>query len=652
MPASTKPTWHFGIYEVDTSRVELRRNGTPIKLREQSFRVLVHLLEHAGEVVTREELRQVLWPSDTFVDFDQSLSTAVMRLRDALGDSAETPIYIETIPKHGYCFVAPATLSNNVNSATLLKVETSGGERETGGTAESGLTSKGLAEGPLRRLISKRTLFLAGVATLGLVAIFFIFQFVVLHQRLSSRGGSTQKIQNIAVLPLENLSRDPEQDYFADGMTDALLSDLAKIGALRVISRQSVMRYKGSKESLPQIARELSVDAIVEGTVQRSGDKVRITANLLQAKTDQHLWAKSYERDFRDVLNLQSEVAQDIVREIEVTISAEESRRFSAVRAVNPEAYEDYLKGRFQWYSLTRQGNDEAERYYKLALEKEPDYALAYAGLADVWLTRTDAGQASPYEVMPKALAAADKAAQLDQNLSQPHITLANIDFLYLRDWVSADREFRRAIELNPNSQDAHFMYSDFLVSLKRDQEWQNEVQRALELDPMSAFTRTFYGWHLIYLGRYDEAIQQLEQGLAAQPDFPSAYMGLWGAYYKKQMDAQAMQAAVKFFQVIHDPEAADALSSGFRQAGYREGMKRAANILALRAQKTHVPCIRVARLYAHAGETDKAIQWLAKADEARETPMGHLGVAWDWDSLRPDPRFQEILRRMNFPTS
>ena len=241
---------------------------------------------------------------------------------------------------------------------------------------------------------------------------------------------------------------------------------------------------------------------------------------------------------------------------------------------------------------------------------------------------------------------------QLDPNLSEPHVTLANIDGLYNRDWTSAEQEFRLAIELNPNSGYAHFMYADYLVSLKRNPEWQREIQRALALDPMSSFTRTFYGWHLIYLGRYDQAIQELQKVLASQPGFPSAYMGLWGAYYKKGMKAEALRAATMFFEAIHDQEVAAALGIGYLQGGYSEGMEHAANVLELRAQRTHVPCIRIARLFAHAGDKSKALLWLEKAEQAHETPMAHLGVAWDWDSLRSEPGFQTLIRRMKFPAT
>lgn len=627
----------FKTFELNLQTRELHRHGLKLRLQGHPIDVLEMLLKQPGELVTREALQKELWPDDTFVDFEHGLNSTINRLREALGDKADAPRFIETLPRLGYRFIAPVKAPIAESPALPTEVgETPVADRP--------------AEAAVRPAPSKRWMAWVTAALLGTLAILPSINIFGLRDRLLEHVLPIPRIESIAVLPLESLSRDPEQEYFADGMTDALLTDLGRIGALRVISRQSIMRYKGSKKPLPEIARELNVDAIVEGTVQRSGDQVRITAQLLQGKTDRHLWAESYQRDFRDVLNLQGEVAQDIAREIKVTLSPEESRRLATAPAVNPGAYEAYLKGRFQWYKISSQGFDEAERYFQLALEKDPNYALAYAGLADVWLMRADSGHESPSETMPKAMAAALKALQLDPNLSEPHVTLANIDSLYQRDWAAAEREFRLAIQLNPNSAYAHFMYADFLISLKRNQEWQQEIQRALTLDPMSPFTRTFYGWHLIYLGRDDEAIELLQTVLASQPGFASAHMGLWGAYYKKHMEAEALQEAVKFFNAINDEESAAALNAGYHQAGYREGMKRAADILTLRAQRSHVPGIRIARLYAHAGDTDRALLWLEKADEARETPLSHLGVAWDWDLLRSDPRFQELLRRLNFP--
>lgn len=628
----------FESFELDLRTGELYRKGLRLKVRGHPVDVLAILLEHPGELVTREALQKRLWPDGTFVDFDQILNQSVAKLRDALGDHAESPKFIETLPRLGYRFICP--------------VETALADPAASSTGAPTVAKTGAPEPQAKYRRPQKMLWiaLAAAAVSGTLVILFWINLSGLRERVLRRIMPPPRIQSIAVLPLESLSSDPDQQYFADGMTETLLTDLGRIRALRVISRQSIMRYKGSKKPLTEIARELNVDAIVEGTVQRSGDRVRVTAQLLQGRTDRHLWSESYERSFRDVLSLQSEVAQDIAEEIEVRLAPEETRNFTAARTSNFEAYEDYLEGRFQWYRLSKPGFDAAERYYQLALEKDPNYALAYSGLADVWATRADSGYERPSEAMPKALAAAKRALQLDPNLAEAHVTLANIDALYERDWVSAEKEYRIAIDLNPNSHDAHFFYADYLINLKRNQEWQSEIQKALALDPVSSFTRTFYGWELIYLGRYDEAIAELQKALASEPEFASAHMGLWGAYYKKHMDAQAMQEAVRFFQTIHDQETAVALNAGYKQAGYKEGMKRGADILALRAQKTYAPGIRIARLYAHAGDTNRALLWLEKAEAARETPLLHLGVAWDWDSLRSDPRFQELVRRMNFP--
>ena len=459
------------------------------------------------------------------------------------------------------------------------------------------------------------------------------------------RAGSAPRFEALAVLPVVDLSGDPAREYFADGMTEELITQLGKATTARVISRQSVMQFKGTKLPLAEIAQKLKVDAVVERSVLESGNRVRVTARLVDAAAEKLVWTNDYERDLRDVLSLQAEVTRAIANEIRMKLNPREQARPTAPRPVNPEAYEAYLKGRFQWYKISKQGFEEAERYFHLALEKDPNYALAYAGLADVWLMRTDAGYAPPSETLPKAKAAALKAVQLDDTLSGVYVSLGNIE----ADRSAAEQDFRRAIELNPNNADAHFFYADLLISTKRNQEWQAEIEQAMNLDPMSSFYRCFYGWHLIYLGRYDEAIALLQQVTATQPS--SAHLGLWGAYYRKHMEKEAFEEAVKFYEALPSQEdIVAALKSGYQQAGYREGMERAADTLAARAQHAYVPGVRIARLYAHAGNTDRALFWLEKAYAARETPLAHLAVAWDWEQLRPDPRFQDLLRRLNFP--
>src|SRR5208337_2124855 len=569
--------------------------------------------------VTREDLRSRLWAADTFVEFDDSMNHAVKKLRQALGDSAENHQFIETLPRHGYRFVASTNADNTPDGATKPK-----------------------RSYPLTMLVS-------GLAVLALMAAMVTYDVGGLRRRLWVHTADPP-IRSLAELPLSNLTGDPQQDYFVDGMTDALITDLAKIRTVKVISRTSVMRYKGSNKPLPEIAQALGVDGILEGSVQRSGGRVRITAQLIRAATDTHLWAESYERDARDVLTLQGEVARSVAREINVTLTPEESAHLSRDRPLNLEVYEAYLKGQSHWYWLSREHLDTALEYFQLALQKDPNYALAHVGVANVWMMRGDSGWMPPSEAFPKAKASVSRALELDDSLAEAHITLANIESLYDHDWPAAEREFRRGIELGSNSADGHFAYADFLISMKRVDEWSKEINRTLDLDPFNPFFQCFYGWQLIYVQRYDEAIAQLSKVLATEPDFSSAHMGLWGAYYKKGMHDEALAEAIKFFVVLHDGEVADALTHGYTEGGYARAMHRGAEVLAERSKRTHVPAVRIARLYAHAGDKDEVLRWLKKAYDERETPLLHLGVAWDWDLLRTDPRFQELLRSMRFP--
>lgn len=468
----------------------------------------------------------------------------------------------------------------------------------------------------------------------------------------------------LAVLPFENLSGDPEQDYFSDGLTEEMIAQRARLQPerLAVIARTSAMRYKKSDKGIEQIGRELHVKYILTGTVRREAARVRITAQLVPVQDQVPLWNETYERELAGILALQSEVAQRVAQSLALKLLPAERTALASARPVNPEAYEACLKGRFHYNKLSREELNTAQRYFQLALEKDPNYALAHAGLASVWFSLGDAGFLPLSETVPRWKAAILKALELDDTLAEAHGALANLRWTYEWDWPAGEREIQRAIQLDPSSALARFSYSDFLISMKRAEEWKVEIQRTLELDPLNYFFQCFYGWHLVYVRRYDEAIAQFRQVLASQPDFSSAHMGLWGAFYKKGMDEKALAEAKKFFAVLHDQEVVEALDRGYAEAsqssrgghpsgaGYRRAMKLAGDVLAARARRSHVPAIRIARVYAHAGENDRALEWLEQAYERRETTLIHIGVGWDWDGLRGDPRFQDLSRRMKLP--
>ncbi len=492
---------------------------------------------------------------------------------------------------------------------------------------------------------SRRRLCVAGTALLLLVLA------VALGTLRGRLPGSKQRVQSLAVLPLENLSGDPAQQYLADGMTEALITDLTHLGGLKRVSpRGSVMRYKDTKKSLADIARELRVDALITGSVTRFRDRVRITAQLIDPATEQQLWADGFERDMRDVLALQSEVTRAIAGGVRTKLTPEEDARLAHVRTVSPEAYDAYLKGRFYEMRRTPEDKNTAEQYFRLALQRDPHYAPAYLGLGIVWFTRADIGALSPNEAYPNARREITRALELDDRLVEAHTWLANYAWSTEWDQATGEKEFRRAIELNPNSPEAHFMYADFLITLKRNAEWQREMERTLELDPPNLTWRVFYGWHLVYLQRYDEAIAEMRSVLASEPNDSSAHMGLWGVYYKTRNYREALSEAQRFFEVLHDDEVAVQLRPSDHPADYRAAMKRAAEILAARSRRSNVAAVRIARLYAHAGDNDHALEWLQRSYERRENNLIHITVGWDWDGLRQDARFKDLLRRMDLP--
>ncbi len=496
---------------------------------------------------------------------------------------------------------------------------------------------------PTRRWLLAGGAALAGLLVLGLLN--------VGGWRAKLLGGAGRgPITSIAVLPLENLSGDPEQDYLAAGIHEALITDLAKLGGFkRVIARSSAMRYQDTDKPLSEIARELNVDAVITGSVLRAGDRVRVTAQLTSAATGETLWANRYERELRDVLSLQNEIVAAITREINLQLTPEETTLLASARPVNPEAYEAYLKGRFHWYRLTPQDVEAALQYFQLALQKDPDYALAYTGIAEVWSNGAIFG-VPPREAIPKAKAAALKAIQLDSMLAEAHDLLARVRTWGEWDWAGAESEFQRAIELNPGYPDARVFYSMFLTALGRPEEARVQIERALELDPLNFFFEWAFGWHLLRQRRYDDGIVQLRRSLRKEPNFLLAHLHLWGAFHERRMYEEALAEAKAFFAAVGVPDAAEALARGYAQAGYPTAMSLAAETLAARSNLAYVPPEWIAELYARAGDEERALEWLEKAYQDRNIAMVFLSVNPTWDSLRDDPRFQDLVRRMNFP--
>jgi TolB-like protein len=463
--------------------------------------------------------------------------------------------------------------------------------------------------------------------------------------------GPAKAMDSIAVLPIENLTGDPGREYFVDGVTDELIGQLARIGALRVISRTSIMKYKGMKKSVPEIARELKVNAVVEGTVHRVNESVRIRLELIKALPEErNLWTETYDRAMTDVLVMYGEMARAIASKMQVKLAPQEETRLASARQVNPEAYDAYLNGKFHWYKLTRSDLDSALEYFELALGKDPNYARAYAGVSEVWLGRQQQGFVPFSEAAPKAKAAATKALELDNTLSDVHHTLAVIKCNVDWDWEGSETEFRRAIELDPKYPNPRAYYSHLLHIMKRPKEAMEQIERALELDPLNALFQAMYAMDLMYARRYDDAIALLRNTLKTSPDDPVALATLRSAYHMKRMYNEALEIWKASYAAKGDHEAVEALARGFAEAGYHGALLRVAETFVARSRTTYVTPWQIGTLYTRAGKNKEALEWLEKAYEAHDPNSIYLSVDPIFDILRNEPRFQDILRRMKLP--
>lgn len=638
----------FDSFQVGLDSGELRKHGHKARLQYHSFQVLALLLERAGQVVTREELHQKLWPKDTFVDFDAGLNTAMKRLRDALDDSAESPRFIETLPRRGYRFIAPIA---GAAKESLLDTAP-----HASGLAAFGMPAAPPAEQPTNRASfwaekgrRRQSVILAAllpaVLLATLIAAFLLDVGGVRERRWFNASASS--IRSLAVLPLENLSGDASQDYFADGFTDALTTDLAQIRALRVISRTSAMQYKSTKKSLPQIGSELSVEAIIEGTVTRVGERVRVTAQLIDARSDRHLWAESYEDNLGDILALQSEVARAIANQIKLQVTPQEEARLAQVQPVVPEAYEAYLRGRYLWNRRTEDSLEKAVDYFQFAVEKDPSYAPAYSGLADSYVAFASFRVSPANDAYVKARVAAVKALELDARLPEALSALAMVHLYYEWNWVAAESAFKRALELNPDDGTTHMRYALALPYFGRFDDALREITRAREADPLSPVISTNVGKILHLARRYGQAIEEHRKAVELDPNFGLTHNNLGLTLALTGRYEQAIAEFRRAIELSGNPEAKANLAYAYAVSGRPREAREILNELQNGTPHAYSSPFDIAVAYTGLGDRDSAFVWLEKAYDEKARPLLSLKINPLFDPLHSDPRFPALVRRM-----
>lgn len=612
-------------YQLDLARYELRRgDGVKVKLERQPMELLILLAGRKGTLVTRDEVAARLWPVGISVDTEPAINNAIRKIRAALRDSPEQPTHLETVVGKGYRFIGDLDVIGPEPPLPKPPPEFS---------VVSDLPAQAAPVTPNRRL----TLALAGIAVLlaGIAG--------SAVWRTSNRGA----IRSLAVLPLQNLSGDPGQDYFADGITDELTTDLAKIDSLRVISRSSTLQYAEHRKAAPQIARELNVDSVLEGSVVRVGNKVRVTAQLIDARRDAHLWAQSYERDLGEILDLQDTVARDIASQVRARLSPETRGAFSSHRPVNPEAYEAYLRGRNELGKQSKEAIRKSVQYFQRAIDLDPFYATGYAGLADAFSLMANYGVIPEKEAFPRAEAAARKALDLDPLLGEAHASLGFAEHHFDWNWAGAETEYRRAIQLSPGFALAHLRYAEYLSNSGRHEEAIREINKARDLDPLSLTIGNNVGRVLFFARRYDDTIRQMKAVLSLYPDRVWARVHLANAYDQQQKYPEAIAE----FQRVKALLGGDGigLANAYAAAGQAAAARRI-----LRNAETPSPdkpggldWFFIAGVYTALGDKDKAFNWLDQAYDNRDFYLTELKVTPSLDPLRSDPRMKALYRKI-----
>ena len=613
-------TFQFHDFELDTSSYQLCRDGRPLKLEKMPMDLLFLLVKRAGELVPRHDIQQELWADAVFVDVEPAINTVIRKVRQALRDDADHPRFIETVVGKGYRFIAPVVVIEGAGS----------GDPQ-----------------PRGRFVR------LGIATVGLLLV-LAAGIVLLITREARRASETPAavtaIRSIAVLPLDNLSGDPTQDSFAEAMTDELITDLAKVSSLKVISRGSTVQFKGTHKGPPEIGRTLHVDALVEGSVIRSGKHVRVTAQLIDVATDRHLWAESYDRDLGDVLTLQKQVAGVIASAIRVTLTPGERAELATLQPTNPDAYLAYIEGRYHWNQRTEAALNSGIESFKAALAVDPSYAEAYAGIADCYTALGYGSYLPPKIAFENARASAQQSIALNPNIADAHASLAYVKLYYDWDFAGAQEEFQRAILLNPNSVTAHDWYSVYLTAMERFDEAQKEIARAQELDPLAAAINTDAGFVSYYSGHYDAAAKQLRATIEMSPGFPLAHLWLGRTYQAQEHYDDANREYAAAAVVVGDwPVTMAAIGNVEGVSGNRPAAEEVLNHLLALSRHKYVTPYGLGLVYAAIGDDARAFAALRQAVADRSNWLVWLKLDPRWGKLRRDPRFGELLQQLHF---
>jgi TolB-like protein/DNA-binding winged helix-turn-helix (wHTH) protein len=625
----------FGVFQVNLAARELRKHGVRIRLPGQPFCVLSILLERPGQVVSREEMRDKLWSSDTFVDYERSLNSAIRKLRAVLGDSQESPRYIETVPRLGYRFIAPVEeISTSV-------------EPSPGGPlapAPTGAAAAKIAGSPGRRWS-----LILGIPAILLTMAAGYFMWSRTRVRPPTPGGRLA----LAVLPFENLTGDPAQDYLSDGLTEEMIAQLGHLDPehLGVIARTSVMHYKHSTEEARQIGRELGVQYVLEGSLRRESDRVRVTAQLVQMKDQTHIWSRQYDRELKSLLTLQGEIAQETADEIQQALGTARKLRVTDRKAspTSYQAYDFYLKGRYFWNKRTKEGFQQAAVYFQQSIANDPNYARAYAGLADTYALMSSWSLVPQNEAIPKAHAAALRAVQLDDGLAEAHTSLALIAENYDYDWQTAEKEYRRAIQLDPQYATAHQWYAECLSFQGRFPEALEESERARQLDPLSLIIATDHAAILYFARQYDRAIEQFRAVIAMEPNFGRAHMVVY-AYVEKGMFPEAF-AETGWWRNADGSPVWEMKAYVYGRFGKPQQAERALARSKLGSRVAPaIGAFVLLHAYIATGRKEEALALIEKSSRQRSNLVTTLKVEPALDPLRGDPRFQELLRRVGLP--